>query len=291
MKHKSVLDSPRLSEMKIAKRKVLKRKVYFSLAGFLVALTSLACLSRWKNLNINNVEAVGNKVITEEQIKSIVKEKIDGNYFLILPKSNFSFYPREEIEEELRTKFKRIGSLSLKLKDLQTLEISLTERTPLYTWCGVALKETEILMLEENACYFIDESGYVFDKAPYFSGDVYTKLYGNIEMHEGDPMGYYFKIDTFQKIVSYKETLQKVGLKISSFQIEDNQEIKVFLSSAQKTGPMIIFKQTDDFEHVIENLQASLTTEPLLSNFKKKYSKLEYIDLRFGNKVYYKFND
>jgi len=43
-------------------------------------------------------------------------------------------------------------------------------------------------------------------------------------------------------------------------------------------------------QNIKENLDTALNTEPLKSDFKKKYSSLEYIDLRFGNKVYSKFS-
>ena len=64
----------------------------------------------------------------------------------------------------------------------------------------------------------------------------------------------------------------------------------MFLSSStSQMGPEIIFKADSDFNQIIENLQSVLTTEPLQTEFKTKYSSLLYIDLRFGNKVYYKF--
>ncbi|KKQ46157.1 MAG: hypothetical protein US65_C0044G0007 [Candidatus Yanofskybacteria bacterium GW2011_GWC2_37_9] len=73
---------------------------------------------------------------------------------------------------------------------------------------------------------------------------------------------------------------------------EDNGDIKFFLSRENSSfmGPEIILKINSDFQKVAENLETALNTEPLQSNFKNKYSSLLYIDLRFGNKVYYKFH-
>ena len=72
--------------------------------------------------------------------------------------------------------------------------------------------------------------------------------------------------------------------------MEDNGDIKVFLSGKKnQPWPEIILKADSDFQKVAENLEAALTTEPLQSNFKNKYSSLLYIDLRVKNKVYYKF--
>ena len=82
-----------------------------------------------------------------------------------------------------------------------------------------------------------------------------------------------------------------MGFKLVSLYILDNGDIKIFLSNSDKTliGPYITLKADSDFQKVAENLQTALSTEPLQSNFKNKYSSLEYIDLRFGNKVVYKF--
>ena len=82
-----------------------------------------------------------------------------------------------------------------------------------------------------------------------------------------------------------------MGLKPVALYKQDNGDIRVFLSKGKtlSMGPEIIFKSDTDLETVAENLQAALNTEPLQSDFKNKYSSLLYIDLRFGNKVYFKF--
>ena len=82
-----------------------------------------------------------------------------------------------------------------------------------------------------------------------------------------------------------------MGLKPIALYATSDGDIQIFLSSINSLPmePKIILKADADFQNVAENLQAALDTEPLKSKFKNKYSKLEYIDLRFGNKVYDKF--
>ena len=95
----------------------------------------------------------------------------------------------------------------------------------------------------------------------------------------------------YKRLILFKEQIEKIGIKSAVFYIGDNGDIRMFLSSSskQKMGPEIIFKTDANFNQVLENLQSVLTTEPLQSDFKNKYSSLLYIDLRFGNKIYYKF--
>ena len=146
-------------------------------------------------------------------------------------------------------------------------------------------------------CYFMDENGYIFDEAAYFSGGVYFKFYGKISedgdlsKRESSPAGSYFAKENFYKFVLFKKILENMGLKPVALYQEDNGDIKFFLSreNSLSMGPEIILKVNSDFQKVAENLETALGTEPLQSNFKNKYSSLLYIDLRFGNKVYYKF--
>ncbi len=279
MRNRSVLNSPRLLELKKKRQKILRRKIFLWGFLFLLVFTGLSFLSKWEKININNIQISGNRVIDTKMIEGVVKENITGNYLWLFPKTNFLLYPKRSIQRELTDKFKRLKNISMSVKNLQTLDVSLTERTALYTYCGIAPAELDS---KNQKCYFMDESGYIFDEAPYFSGEVYTKFYGNI--------GPYFFEPNFAKLISLKEALKNIGVKPVVFFVEDNGDIEIFLSSTTaQLGPVIFLKADADFNQVAENLQTVLTTEPLQSNFKNKYSSLLYIDLRYGNKVYYKF--
>ena len=272
------LNSPRFLELKKKKHKILRRKIFFLICFFILILVGLSFFSKWENININDIQILGNKVIETKMIESVVKEKIIGNYLWFFPKTNFLFYPKGQIKKELADKFKRLKNISLNIQNFKTLNIFLTERTALYTYCGLAPAELDA---SNQKCYFVDNSGYIFDEAPYFSGEVYLKFYGKTDS--------YFFQPNFNKLISFKETLQKIGVKPVVFFVEDNGDMKVFLSSTtSQLGPFINLKADTDFNQVIENLQSVLTTEPLKTEFKTKYSSLLYIDLRFGNKVYYK---
>lgn len=285
---RNVLNSPRLLELKKKRLKIFLNKIFLSLIALLVIFASLAYISGLKQLNIKEVEIIGNKVEDKEMIETTVKKEIAGNYLWFFPKTNIFFYPKDNIKKDLFNQFNRLKSISLYLKN-KVLKVSLTERTALYTWCGdtmnliVGLSSSNSTTKEK--CYFLDEAGYIFDEAPYFSGDVYFKFYGLANF------GTYFSKENFRQLIYFKDTLLRIGLKPVSLSVLDNGDIKVFLSNSNKMpiGPYIALKAGSNFQKVAENLEIALNAEPLQSNFKNKYSSLLYIDLRFGNKVYYKF--
>ncbi|OGI57013.1 hypothetical protein A3B85_02670 [Candidatus Nomurabacteria bacterium RIFCSPHIGHO2_02_FULL_37_13] len=294
---RDILNSPRLLELKREKRRIFLNKILLLGFGLLMVLVGLVYISRIDKLNISEIEIVGNNITDTQIIKESVKKEIIENYFLGIPKTNIFFYPQNSIKNKLQDKFKRLKDISFSIKNNKILEVSLTERVAKYTWCRTNLPQTQTDN-DNQKCYFLDESGYIFDEAPYFSGEVYFKFYGlihTVTTEENLPtqttLGSYFSQVNFEKLISLKETLETMKLKPVALYVIDNENIKIYLSnkSLLPTGPEIIFKIDSNFQKVAENLQTALTTEPLKSDFKNKYSSLLYIDLRFGNKVYYKF--
>ena len=288
MQKRNVLNSKHLEELKRKKRKILRNKIIFFVIIFIIFLTGLVFLSRWENININTIRVLENKVVETKDIVNVIHSKIDGHYLGLFSKTNFILLPNRAITNELRSKFKRLKDIKIDTTDTNTLEITVSEYNGKYTWCGndIPLDES----LEENKCYFLDENGYVFDEAIYFSGNVYFKFFGKIKEDLENPIGSFYLPDTFQNIVSLIENLKQTGIKLSSFNMKEDGDIEIYLKPVDSLNfPKIILKSTSDFNKVVENLQSVLTTEPFQSDFKNKYSSLLYIDLRFGNKVYYKF--
>jgi len=298
MRKKSILHSPRIEELKRKRHRILRNKILFFVFLFLMILAGLVFLSRWEKINIDNVRISGNRIIETEAIEQIIHSNISGYYFGLFPKTNFLLYPKNEIKNELAQKFKRLKDISFDEKDIKTLNVSVSEYEGKYLWCGTELPEA--LLMEDSIskasgkiCHFMDENGYIFDEAPYFSGEVFFRFYGKIVSSSENPIGSFFLPNNFEKIISFKRTVKEMGLRPSAFWEDNTGDMNLFLSpdDAMLFGPKIIFKIDSDFEKLAENLQAALMTEPLQSDFKNKFSSLLYIDLRFGNKVYYKFNE
>ena len=281
---RNVLNSPRLVKLKKHRRRIVFSKIFLFLISLSVIFLSLAYISRSEELNISEIRVVGNKIIDASAVKIAVEKEITGYYLWVFPKTNIFFYPQNKIKNDLTLQFKRLKSITLSVKNYKTLEISLIERTALYTWCGNNIPDSQVNGEKELKCYFLDDSGYIFDEAPYFSGEVYFKFYGPADI------GTYFSKENFNQLIYFKDALTTMDLKPVSLSILENERVKIFLSSNKTSKqPYIIFKINSDFRKVAENLEIALDTEPLLSNLKNKYSSLEYIDLRYGNKVYYKF--
>ena len=287
MAKRNVLNSPRLLKLKKQRRRVVLGKILILFFGLGIIFSLSVFLSRLDSLNIGEIQIVGHKAVNTGMINEVVKQEIAGYYFWFFPKTNFLIYPQNKIKTELKNKFKTIKDISINDKNMKILVVSLTEREAKYTWCGKTWPETGA---ETPKCYFTDRDGYIFNEAPYFSGEVYFKLYGPINGETA--LGSYFSENNFSRLILFKETLEALKLKPAVLSIMADGNTKIFLSgkTASGTGPEIIFKLDFDFKKIAENLETAFKTESLRSKFESKYSALKYIDLRFDNKIYYKFD-
>ena len=308
MQKRIVLNSTRLSKLKKHRQRLILNKILVTFFGLLTICISLVFVSRLGSLNINNIEIVGNKVIDTKVITTNIQGELMGNYLWFFPKTNLLFYPENSIKSSLQLNFKRLKDINLSIKNGRTLEVSVSERAAKYMWCGVDApadvgRPQSGRTTSAESCYFMDEDGYIFDQAPYFSGEVYFKFYGTpdvpvVSIPQGgsqtagtNPSGLYFSQQNFKQLISFKDTLINLGLKPIAIYTTTEGDVHVILSqgSPNTARPEIILKLGADYENVAENLEAAITTDPLQTQFKNKYSSLKYIDLRFGNKVYYKF--
>ena len=139
-----------------------------------------------------------------------------------------------------------------------------------------------------NKMIFLDKEGYIFDEAPYFSGEVYFKFYGLSDVGRSNVRGYgnpIFLQITFEIYHFYSKSSEGMKLRPVALDVTPDGDIKYFsLGVNDRNKSRNNFKADADFQKVAENLKAVLTTEPLQSNLKNKYSSFLYIDLRFGNK-------
>lgn len=289
MAKRDILNSPRILEIKKRRKKIFLKKLYYVLGASLLVLVAFALLSRIDKINISQVEISGNKIIDTEKIQAIVDQKLTGSYFKIFPRTNIFFYPKQDIVSGLASDLKRLKNINLSIRENKILQVSVEERKGLYVWCG-ASPETVIADETKSSCYFLDDSGFIFDQAPYFSGDIYFRFYGAIDDMQ-NPAGQYFSQNDFSRLVSLKEMLEELDIRPVALQEVGDGDVKIYLAneSTSPMGPEIMFKMSADFKKLVENLQSALATDPLKTDFKKKYASLLYIDLRFGNKVYFKF--
>jgi len=303
MRKNNVLQFSRLKEIYRKKRNAKIKKAGIIFLIFILFVTGVSLLSANEKINIQTVNISGNNVLTKDDILKVVDKELAGKYLFLFSKRNSFIYPGQKITNSLLESFNRISDVQIAKNDLTTITISIKERTGIYLFCGQEGSEGEV----EN-CYYIDSAGLIFSDAPYFSGNVYFKFYDNRNQKAGegdslpeagredvaltDPIGLYF-IDKgeFTRLVNFKKYLDQYIIKSNALILKNNEEYEFVLNKMadENQFPKIFINKNSDFEKILNNLLSAIETEPFASEYKKNYNNLEYIDLRFENKVYYKF--
>lgn len=244
-------------------------KALFFVFLFVALIGGLAWGSHYKKLQLVEVEIGGAKVIRNADIKAVALEAVQGNYFYLFSKANSFIYPREGIKAHILKEFPRLQYVALETQGLDTLRVDVVEREPYALWCQKR---------EVEECWFMDEGGYIFDIAPSFSGDAYTRFYSVLD--RDTIAGPFADQETFSYVKEITSILHSFNFEVVSFSFLDGRDIRV----ETKEGAFLIDSE-DEKKAVLENLKAVLASDVFEG---ESDQEIDYIDLRFGNKVYYK---
>jgi hypothetical protein len=285
---RDILTSPQIIDMK-RKRKAYHIRLGVLLSIFLIILIgSLAYLSSYKSVTIHTITVSGTRIINTHDVEESVQRKLSGRYFYLFSRANTFIYPQRDIYDTLRKDFPRIEKVEVYKDSMSTLRIVITERFASYLYCGDSIPT--VVKDVGDHCYFINTDGYIFDKAPYFSGNVYFKYYMPID-GSSDPLGkQMISPDNFHKIVRFVDSIETLGFKPIYLSLDSDGLYTLYLDhGALDSHPTIIFKKDNDFDTILDNLHASMQKREFADEINSKYTTLLYIDLRFTNKVLYKF--
>jgi len=258
--------------------------------SLLIIFLSVVIIARLNLFQIQSVHVAGNSVTATSDIQAKVAELTAGNYLWVFPKTNILLYPEQAILSALKKQWFRIETAATFLdghwRGAAELTIRITERTPKYVWCGAVAPSTVLAGSGGEQCLYSNEVGYLYAEAASFSGTPYVKLYGGLgEVVE--PLGAHFLAssspDAFGSALSFISAIGGVDFFGASFKplaliVRENNEFEVVTAG----GARIFFTLDQDIQRSIESFRRVVVSERLTD------VPIEYIDLRYGNKVYYK---
>jgi len=286
---KDIPTSPRIALLKRNRRvRRLRLSILFSVL-FIIIVGAISYFSANTKFVINKIVVSGNSIIDTKEIEQSINEKLSGRYLHLFSRSNFLIYPHNKIYNSLLTSFPRIEKLSIQRDGLNTITVVINERAGSYLYCGLNLPEKKE-DIGEN-CYFVNNDGLIFDKAPYFSGDVYFKYYLKIDGDSNNPLGtQMISSDRFHELVRFMDGVSNLGFKPSYIVVSDDGLHSLYLKSiGNNPNPKILFKADNNLLTILDNFSTAMREKEFANEINSKYDTLSYIDLRFKNKVLYKF--
>ncbi|PJE73670.1 MAG: hypothetical protein COV02_01300 [Candidatus Terrybacteria bacterium CG10_big_fil_rev_8_21_14_0_10_41_10] len=271
----------RREEILARSRKIRRRKGFFkALLGMLVFSVLFAGVTWFFHLDfftIKNVYVRGVETIDEKEIKYKTINNLGGLYFWLLPKDNVFLVSKDNISAKLLNSFARAKSIKVGRNLPDGLDVEVKERI------------NTALSCKSEVCAYIDEDGFVFERAIAFDGKEFLKFFderedsffagSSISPRVGENI---LDKEEFEKLMRFAETFASEKFSVESVHIKENGS---YFINTNEGWNIILNKQTD-IASARENLVISLNGE-----IKDKRVNLNYIDLRFGNKIFYKFRE
>lgn len=259
------------------KREERKRKLVLWGSFLLILFVALILATRISGIQIKEIKVEGARVITSDEIARNVRETLEGKYYLLVPKSNSLLYPGDEIKENLLEEFPRFGAVELSLDGLNTITVYVSERNPYALYCPNASRPQDA-----SSCYFLDDTGFIFDEAPAFSGVVYF-IYSTDPAIENPKGKEFLEVSEFQNLTVFLDAVRGLGFEPTALQVGETESKLLLPDNAQ-----ILWNRKDDLNHLYQNLEAFMQNPAIQAetNFMGKISSL---DLRTENKVFYRF--
>jgi len=250
--------------------KIFKSRVFWLGVLVLLAFCGIFYLISFSSFfQIKEIKIMGNQKISSETLENSIKKEIVRKIVFYNSKSIF-LAQLNKIRKNLLKEYPQAARADLKRIFPDKISLKIQERKPIAIFCP-AESGTE-------KCFLLDREGIIFEPAENnFSG--LPKIVGNIgSLNLGEKA---LESNYLEYILEIKEKLA------------ENQkiEIKEFIPSEKKLT-VITFDGWQIFFDPRGNVPDQILNLNLILNEKippEERGNLEYIDLRFGNKVYRKF--
>ncbi len=252
---------------RIKKKKAVTGNIFFvsSLFFITIFLAAFCFLAFYPLFQVEEILVDGGAEINNNQIKNFIEHKAERKAPFLSSKSTFFFSVRKT-EEEILKKAPSVGGVHINREFPNKLKVLIRERKPIAFWCREK---------DKDQCFFIDSEGVAFQKTEKIS----TERPIIVSRKELDERRQILKKEELSRFFLIFDHLLQEDIASIFFYMDEYGEITAHTDQ----GIEIYF--------TLENVQRELDNMKII--LKEKLSReevedLEYIDLRFGDRVYYK---
>ncbi|PIR57939.1 MAG: hypothetical protein COU71_01310 [Parcubacteria group bacterium CG10_big_fil_rev_8_21_14_0_10_38_31] len=260
-------------------RKIKRKRLTLKLSLYLLAIICLFSVFvsffyipkfKIKEIEINGISS-DNKDKLSNKFSVVMVDK----YLGIFPYNNIFIFPEGKLKADVLSEYPDIKEIDFKNFFPGKVLTTASERDLFAVWC-----------FKEGDCSFVDEDGFIFKSAPVFYGNIFLKFFDERRGSSSDGLDkgkQALDKNDFDKLVDFINFTASKNILIYKIFIRDEgvYDLETIL------GWHILLNKENNPEEAFQNLRIILD-----SQIKEDYvDKIGYIDLRFGNKIFYKFND
>lgn len=233
-------------------------------------------------------------------VQAAALEALQGSYLGLFSRSNTLVYPHDAMVTAIRKSSARIDDADVRRDGRHGLAITITEKLPAAIVCAELPDFSADLSSNSSSdCYFADEKGFLFQKAPVFSGHIYDRYYAPALADNASSTGlvgsYATSTPEFQALQSFYETVKKNGIKIAGILVKEGGEYELYAenigngSLAQGSDLMVIyFNDARPLSDQLINLLSFWNRRVSEARAKHLTLRFDSVDVRYGSNVFFR---
>lgn len=271
-------------------KKIRKVKLTMGLLLVVILVGGFVGILNYSLFRIKGVSVVGESAESKDQVKAFVFSELSGRYFGIIPKDNTFFFSKVNLSSRLGKKFPRLAEVKIRLSSLDSLVIEISDKNARLIWCE---GETGV---KSGRCFYVNSDGEIYSESPNFSSTVMAEVVAPLS---ASPIGQkVMASSTLEKISGLVATLKRlipslaitpVQNQVSHLELLGAGDWKIVVSQSNGSTWQVIFNEKKPLSQLVGSLSSTLNNETFLADWTKKAGGLDYIDLRFDNKIFYRF--
>lgn len=264
------MSSENASERFLERRRTKRRRTVIALLVIILLAFGGVLYQVWQSpVRISQVEIFG----ADQSFAKYAHAAMEGSYLGIVPRNSTFLYPARAIRAAIMREHPNVAAVSIFRKGLTGLSIKVSERVGIARWCGKAPTPGV-----EEYCYVFDANGLVFAPADQSAAPINSfTLYGPLRDDAQEPLrAELASAENLPSTFDFARQLDTFGSAVTRVVIRGD-EVDQHLESGTRVT------------YVLGNEQNAFTA--LVSareNLNLADGSVEYVDLRFGQKMYVK---
>lgn len=282
-------EAPKRSPLRARRRRVRALSVLALLVFLSAVVYGVSLTSHLPQFSVQEVEIKGVQKIRKNLVRAYVEAQLYDGSYAFFSHTNIFLVPHVEIEQAIRSYFPRVEKAQVSRDSLlaSVITVVVDEREAFARWCfSTAMSLAQAGDSSTASCYLMDRGGFIFAPASTSTSLVENPyiFYGQISSASSsasvEPVGNTYLPDGFAALSALLARLDQAGFVAHTIS-EGGDDMVIGLDR----GFDLYLAFDDDPDTILANLQLALSSEEL----RGREDDLEYIDLRFGNRMYYRF--
>ena len=272
------------------------------ICGLLFGVSKIVGLQAF---HIDTVQIFGADEDIVPVLSKVADQALGSSYMGLFSRRSSLIYPAGSLISAMQSASPRVGQAAVRRDGWHSLIISISQKVPaalvcttLPDWNGDTLSVDD-----SDNCYVSDETGYMFEQAPSFSGHIYNRYYApdilTATSSADNSVGVMAtSTGEFMALQHFYTAVKAAGIDVQALLIKPGGEYELYANqkTSSKIGStssnntlVIYFNNTRSFDIQLSNLTSFWERMSAdMAAGKGPASKFEYIDIRYGSNVFYR---